>query len=334
MANPDQPRFLYLLNKYQNHQSTVEEDQELFRMVRTGDYDHLIDASIEDLFFEEPASELPPERTEEILREILASDKKKNQVVSLTARSWWMAAAAVVVLTVSGWLVWHYTAKMNPVELHLSATGPATFKGKQFVRLPDGSMVILNDASELSYTAAFGKTAREVTLTGEGYFDVQHDPERPFRVLTSGVTTTVLGTAFNVKAYPGQEEVLVTVVRGTVQVGDSERTYGTLTPDQQIAVNTTSYAFVKTELKAESAVAWKKSFLILDDVSMAEAAEVLEGRYDIAISFTNQEFKDCRFTATFIEGESLEQILEVVTGALNATYTMDKKSITLTGKGC
>lgn len=74
------------------------------------------------------------------------------------------------------------------------------------MRLPDGSTVLLNEGSELSYSTSFGKQAREVTLTGEGYFDVQHNLSKPFKVLTGNVTTTVLGTAFNIKAYPGSRK--------------------------------------------------------------------------------------------------------------------------------
>lgn len=333
MVAPDPSRFSYLLRKYQEDESSEEECAELFRMVGTGQYDHLISDSLYELFSDKTPKSLSKERADAILRSILPQ-KPDRKLVSLRSRRVWMAAAVISLLALSTWVLLDRTSALLPEVEERIVSGPLVFKGRQFVRLPDGSMVILNEASELSYTAAFGVGDRNVVLKGEGYFDVQHDPSRPFRVQSAGITTTVLGTAFNVKAYPGQDEVLVTVVRGKVQVADGGNMLTTLVPDQQLKVNTATHAYVRTRLPAETAVAWKKSFLILEDLSMAEVAERLESRYGVRIKFSNQGFANCRITATFLDGEALEQVLEVVTGVLNASYTISGAEVTLKGRGC
>jgi transmembrane sensor len=279
-------------------------------------------------------------KAQRILKGILATAKEPEKIVPMrsVARGWrWIAAAAALVIAVcTGW----WTFRVEPVRQQLitlqeEKPEPAVFRGKQFVHLPDGSTVLLNEGTELSYSASFGEQAREVTLTGEGYFDVQHDPSKPFKVLTGKITTTVLGTIFNVKAYSGQQEIKVTVTRGKVQVGDDERTFGIITPNQQMAVNTTTNDFVQTNLKAETAEAWKSQYLILDDVSMEEAAKTIAEKYKAKITLANDDLKMCRISATFLNGEDLDHVLTVVSGVVQATYTMQPGgNVKIEGKGC
>src|SRR5688572_8298430 len=106
----------------------------------------------------------------------------------------------------------------------------------QFLRLPDGSTVLLNEGSKLEYPITFSGDTREVFLQGEGYFDIQHNPSKPFVVKTANVTTTVLGTAFNVKAFPSEKHITVTVTRGKVKVSKDEKVLGVITHDQQITI--------------------------------------------------------------------------------------------------
>jgi ferric-dicitrate binding protein FerR (iron transport regulator) len=194
---------------------------------------------------------------------------------------------------------------------------------------------LLNEDSELSYSTLYGRQIREVTLVGEGYFDVQHDPSKPFKVLTGQVTTTVLGTTFNVRAYPGQHEIKVTVNRGRVQVGDGQRTYGIVTPDQQIVVNTATNDFIQTNLKAEIAEEWKSQYLLLDDVSMEEAAKTISEKYKVKIILDSDELKRCRISATFLNGENLSQVLTVVSGVVQSSYSTEPDgTVRIEGKGC
>lgn len=181
---------------------------------------------------------------------------------------------------------------------------------------------------------ALVKKTREVTLVGEAYFDVRHNAGKPFKVHTGKVTTTVLGTAFNIKAWPQQNQVNVTVTRGKVEVGDQRRTYGVITPNQQMAVNTITYNYVQTNIEAKTVLAWKSKYLILEDVSMEDAVKILEAKYGVHISFSNASVGKCRVSGTFLNGEEIEQVLTVLTTVIQAEYTRQGSHISINGNGC
>src|SRR5690606_6204958 len=110
------------------------------------------------------------------------------------------------------------------------------FTKKDFIKLPDGSTVLLNDDSELSYSLPFDDGPREVTLKGEAFFDIIHDNNKPFIVRTGNISTNVLGTAFNINAR--NRNVVVTVERGLVQVSDETQALSLVHPDERLTVNT------------------------------------------------------------------------------------------------
>lgn len=336
----DSTRFSELLNLYLNDKATTKDRQELMQLIRGGSYDEMIRERIDAMMSNGPVlQEVDSSEARKMLEEIIARDEKKIIPIQRASSSWkWVAAAAVVLISISaGWWIFKVDSvrRQEIVLQEEKELPPVVFSGKQFIHLPDGSTVLLNEGTKLSYTSSFGEQAREVILTGEGYFDVQHDSSRPFKVLTGKVTTTVLGTAFNVEAYPGQEEIKVTVARGRVQVKDDQRTFGIITPDQQIAVNTVTRDFVQTNLKAETAVAWQSQYLILDNVSLEQAVKTIGEKYGVKITLVNDELKTCRISATFLNAESFDQVLTVVCGVVHATYTiLPDGNAKIEGEGC
>lgn len=335
-------RFTNLLNLYLDDKATKEEREELMLLIQEGKHDDAIAENIDALLFHgQVDDEMDPQQAKKIRRGILSTAKGETKVIHMPAISsrWrWVAsvAAAFMVAVWAGW--WLFRVQPTSPRLVVAQEkkiGPVIFSGKQFVRLPDGSTVLLNDQSRLSYSAAFGEQVREVTLVGEGYFDIQYIPSKPFKVITGEITTTVLGTAFNVKAYEGQAEIKVTVSRGKVRVSDEERTLAIITPDQQIAINTVTDDVVQREVKAEIAEEWKSDYLILDDVTFEQAAETIAAKYNVKITVTNDELKKCRISATFLERESLTQVLTVVTTVVDASYEIAPDGyVIIEGKGC
>lgn len=311
------------------------------QLIREGSHDETLSNSIHAMLLTGQVREdMDSQTARKMLKGIIASANEEQKIVAIqtTARNWgWVAAAAVLMIAVSAgwWISRTEPAPPQVIALQEKKQESAFFTGKQFLRLPDGSTVLLNEESDLSYSTSFGKQTREVTLRGEGYFDVQHDPSKPFQVRTGNVTTTVLGTAFNVKAYPGEQEVKVTVTRGKVQVGNDRRTFAIITPDQQIAVNILTNDFVQTDLKAEQSVTWHNQYLILDNISMEEAAKTISEKYNVKIILANDDLKNCRITATFLDGEDLDQVLTVVSGVLQARYLKQLDGhVKVEGKGC
>ena len=243
---------------------------------------------------------------------------------------WLTIAASFMVLIATGWMV--YNAIFHQSVDSVSEPEIArSFHGKQIVTLPDGSTVILNEESRLSFRENFGIENREVIFVGEGYFDIVHDPERPFIVHTGQVNTTVLGTAFNLIAYEDQSEILVTVERGEVAVGDQEKIYDHILPEEQLVINTRTLHVEKERVDLDRVLAWKENFLILDDVTIRIAAEMIAKRYGVAVSVENEEMKNCMINAAFLHGETLEQVLRVLCGVLQADFSVENQEVTIKG---
>ena len=87
-----------------------------------------------------------------------------------------------------------------------------------------------------------------------------------------------MGTAFNIKAYPNQKSVTVTVTRGKVKVSDNNKTVGVITPNESISVNMENRSFKQETVNAEDVVEWKKQCLVLDDISFENAAVLIEAK--------------------------------------------------------
>jgi transmembrane sensor len=238
--------------------------------------------------------------------------------------------AAIAVLVIAG--VWIGKGNLSDRVNSHQASSIKNFSGKGYIHLPDGSTALLNEGTELSY--ALTDSGRHVTLHGEAYFDVAHDPSNPFRVLTGKVVTTVLGTAFNVNAN-SEQTIIVTVTRGKVAIADADQSYGTIIPNEQLTVNTSTKEAVKSQVDAQKAIAWKEDYLIIDNITFAEAASLVEKRFHVKVTIANESVKNCIVTALFSHNESLQQIVEGISAVQQATATIRGDSVIIEGGiGC
>ena len=203
-----------------------------------------------------------------------------------------------------------------------------TAENKKVIHLPDGSMVILNKHSRLDYRS------REVELNGEAYFDIVHRPDQAFLVHTAEIVTRVLGTAFNIKAYPAEKSIEVTVDHGKVQVLKGGTNMGMLSDKQQMRydVGTEIYRAEKVSLK--TVMAWKPAEISFDDITMEEAARRIGERFKVGFDFANPALKGCRITATFYMEDDLDQIMTVICGVNQSRFVIDGYTVKIDGKGC
>lgn len=205
----------------------------------------------------------------------------------------------------------------------------------RFITLPDGSIVILHAGSKLEYPEAFTGKTREVLLSGEAYFDIKHDSLKAFIINTGRVKTTVLGTAFNIKAYPDAPEITVSVTRGKVKVEDDKAVLGVLTPDQQIVYNTNSATAIHQKVNAMAKSSWTTTNMIFENATFETIAVNLSKRYDVNIQFNDETLKQCPVTASFTGTEPLKEVLDVICQVRNATYTIENgHNVLIKGKGC
>lgn len=240
------------------------------------------------------------------------------------------AAAAIFIISFTVYL--QLQKRSYPAQL--IALNVAAHQKKQ-VSLPDGSQVWVNERSELRYPKTFNGKLREVYLSGEAYFDIQHDIAKPFIIHTGSVITTVLGTAFNIREDKNHHRIEVTVTRGKVSVANGNELLGIITPNQQISYDISKDKAVKETVDASMVIAWQKSDLHFEDVSFEEATDQLQRHFNVKISFSNNKLKNCRFTGTSLKEEKLDKILKVICAFNNATYRIKPDgSIMIDGPGC
>lgn len=192
-----------------------------------------------------------------------------------------------------------------PVEM-LSLTTP---KGGTYqLALPDGSRIWLNANSTLRYPSRFTGTYREVDISGEAYFSVQKDMDRPFRVTSNGQTIQVLGTEFNVSAYPGDDETRTTLVEGSVRL-EADGAIVELVPGEQGV--RMGNRLTKLKVDVEQFVAWKDGYFIFDGLSPETAFTQLARWYDVDVVYRG-DIPTGRFFGMIDRNKSLNTILKVL----------------------
>ncbi len=258
---------------------------------------------------------------DDTLKEQIFADiqrRKREARVIPMYRKYMQAAAAAVLLIGISLVYFYYDGMFEATHTTIVQAQPRN------LFLPDGTIVVLNTGASLEYLPDFGDGTREVYLKGEGYFDVAHDPSKPFIVHTGKMHIKVLGTAFNVRA-DSIGLTQVTVTRGKVQVSDDKQELAILTPNMQITYNMRTGEHTQKSLDAKTVTKWKPEYT-LDNITLLEAADILEKRFGKEITFRNPEMAKCQVTAYFEEDDSFEHLLDMICAIFGATYTVDEDS--------
>jgi ferric-dicitrate binding protein FerR (iron transport regulator) len=331
-------RLKYLFHQFIHKKATPEETEEFMAMLRQNSYNEDIQDLLDELWNEPSAlTPLGIRKAEKIFSRIIAGSGEDTQMIRpvRSHRGLWLRAAAAVLIICAVSLIFYKNNSDKPAiqQLAKQAVNPDK-PSRRFMNLPDGSSVILNENSKLDY-GGFGKNGRrEVFLRGEAYFDIKHDSSHPFIVHTGELKVTVLGTAFNINASPENDEVTITVTRGKVKVADNKHAYSII-PNQQVVYNKAHSQLTMKQVRADAVIEWKKEDLYFDDVSMADIANQLQERFRVSFTYSNENIKNCRFSATFLKSQTLEQILNVIAEFNHITYKFQNKgTLLLEGEGC
>ena len=182
-----------------------------------------------------------------------------------------------------------------------------TPRGRQFqLTLPDGTRVWLNAMSSIRFPVTFPGNSREVTITGEAYLEVEKDAARPFIVHSNGITTEVLGTAFNVNAYGDEDATRITLINGKVLVRDEDQRT-TLKPGTQATYNNRNIRL--TEVDTDQAIAWKNGIFNFHQTSLQSAMRQIARWYDVEIEY-GKDVPAITFAGKIQRNLSLKQILK------------------------
>jgi ferric-dicitrate binding protein FerR (iron transport regulator) len=333
-------RFRYLFKQFINKTASEAEIQEFLHMMNGEGYDEEIKVLLNEFWNEVSIDAAIDEgRADQLFRKILES--KQDNVLNLfnNRTFWYKSIAALLILGLSSLFYWSQSNYTEPsvVKVEKLDLNPINIPARRFINLPDGSSVIVNENSRVELSKNFNSNGlREVHLYGEAYFDVVHDPKKPFIVYAGKVKTTVLGTSFNVKESSLAKTVTVTVTRGKVKVGNNKKTYNIIVPDEQVVIDESSFEHIKKPVKAVSVIEWTNEDIYFDDVSIKDVAKQLQERFNVSIVFSNEQIKSCRFSATFMKSQSLSQILEVIGEFNQIKYQIkdNNKVVVLDGSGC
>lgn len=235
------------------------------------------------------------------------------------------AAAAVVLLCLSVWTAYLY---MQPATIQTVSTLAET----RTVRLPDGTSVTLNHYSSLSYPERFKSDDREVELSGEAYFEVSKDSKHPFIVQTETIDVQVLGTHFNVDAYPDNPDVKTTLLTGSVAVSNKNNSIRMVLKPNEVAIyNKVEQKLTRKVLEnAGDEISWRHGEFIFDDLPLQEIARELSNSFGTTIHIADSTLQNYRITARFRNGEDLDAILSVLHNAGYFNYSRNTQQITIT----
>ena len=239
---------------------------------------------------------------------------------------WLPAAAAIALLAALGW--WRYGTGNTAFDKDtiLYATGSGETKD---ISLPDGSAVVLNVNSFLTVPAAFRDASeRGVELSGEAYFDIRHDPSRPFRITAGDAMVEVLGTAFNLRSYPAEGFTEVEVQEGVVRLSGLQGGQavdlaaglrGAVRPGQPIS---------RQPAPGLNAQSWRTQRLAFRDTPLNEALACLERHFNVELKLSNSGLADCGITMEFEDFtlpevfKAFELIFNVQVQEMNDTYLL------------
>lgn len=276
---------------------------------------------------------------ESVFRQIEAYEgqqgQKRERVVHRIIRYYQQIAAFLLIpLLAVGLLYWFGLIANSPVN-YTETIAPRGQKSQ--IVLADGTKVWLNSDTKIKYPGNFENDQRDVYLEGEAFFEVTKNAHRPFVVHTAGMNVKVLGTKFNVKAYPDEKNIEASLFEGKINLEikdpDNEQVVKTeVSPGQSFAYLISDKKLVEGTFPQEEIDGWKKNQLIFKDDTFNNLVKKVERWYDVKIVYDEFLFNDRRLTVELREGERLDRLMQIISLALQVNYKYENGTILLTPK--
>ncbi|WP_428667389.1 FecR family protein [Runella sp.] len=302
--------------------------------------------------------EISEDEIDEAIQQLVQRAEERAVVVPLWRRTWVRVAAALILVPLAGWLIYreNNTDNVTPYqevvqqiqnEVKLIEFTNTTSRA-QLVTLSDGSSVVLQPQTRISYPTIFPSDKREVVLSGEAFFEVSKDPAKPFFVFANGLVTKVLGTTFTVQAYEKDREVRVIVKTGKVSVfsredpmasskqKNRELTGLVLTPNQQVTFHRADSRLVRSLVEKPQLLALseiQQQSFEFRQAPISDVFAVLEKAYGVKIVYDEELMGACELTATLGDEPLLEK-MHLICKVLEANYELMDAQIVVNGKGC
>ena len=246
-------------------------------------------------------------------------------------RTWSVAAVAIVLLgliTVTAY--WQGSRQIQSNFSDIVVEAPLGSKTK--LTLPDGSTVWLNAGSKMVYSQGFGVSDRRLAFQGEGYFEVEKIDEMPFLVQTHDVNVTVVGTKFNFRNYPEDEEAVVELLEGKVALENQlkEEAVRYLSPNEKMVLHKATGKMDITSAKVKEVTLWTENILLFDEDLLPDIVRELERSYHVQIEIENEDLKQTRFYGQFNQLEqNIYDVLDMLSETGKLKYHEEGKVIYL-----
>ncbi len=247
--------------------------------------------------------------------------------------SWQRIAAAIALILIPlGLFYWNKVSQIEEVPFGqvewVEKTAP--YGQKLTTMLSDGSVIKLNSGSKMRFPKEFSASSREVYLEGEAFFEVKRDTSRRFLIHTRGMLTTVLGTSFNIRAYPGDKTAAVAVATGKVLVQGEGRQGNfkenmTLNANEMAKYDRSNLNLLKSN-SVGAEFSWTEGILYFDKTPVPGLIKTLERWYGKPIRVDNEEFKDKTYSGVF-ENESLKNVLEGIKFEADINYEINENEV-------
>jgi len=265
----------------------------------------------------------------ELIEKIKNKDRNTIQKILYSPYFVRIAASIILFITLTTGVLF-ISGVFNKKQLAVAWNEKSTKIGEKFiVTLMDGTNITLNADSKLKYPMRFGEDSREVYLEGEAYFEVAHDSSKRFIVHSGEITTTVLGTRFNINAFQNEKEIIVSLLEGSVKVSTndliSKKGDIILSPAQQLVYDKNDETSKVKTFDEQTAAGWKDNVLIFDNEPLEKVLIKLQRTFGVQFELADKSYNNKRIKGNF-KNASFWTVAEVIKKATGLQYKTIKEN--------
>ncbi len=305
-----------IIQFYAEHNISENIKQRFFERLSESTYDQEVDAALHKLWDKADSAFMDDEEITSALNHFNKESYVDKTTKAKTTKIWRIAAIVIPLLLLTALYSVYYATNSRQNEAQETTMLQAhTINGEEkTLTLGDGTKIKLGPGSVLLYPQNFTGNERKVFLTGEAFFDIKHDDKKPFHVSTSFFDITDLGTSFGVTAYADAEEVSTTLKSGKIELrlnDNSKRVYE-MNPEDRFIYNVQTKESRMERVENKNGATWKNAQIDLNDITLSEAARILERTYGKKFVLLSKHAAQTRITIHYNKGENLQSVLSII----------------------
>jgi len=231
-----------------------------------------------------------------------------------------IAAASVAILLITGAFALWIKEKNISGKMASVTSSVVTSEGeKASIFLPDSTRIVLNSGSSLSYEGSYNIRDRAVKFSGEAYFDVITNPDRPFIVDLGKIRIFASGTKFNILSFGNEDRIETTLEQGSIGIALQGRESVNINPGQQVVYFKKTGKYIVRNVVTETFTSWKDNKLRFIDTPLEEVLRKIGRKYNVRFEITSSDLLDLEYTGTFID-ESIDDVMQMLKTVSPITY--------------